>query len=73
MTVRVVSSLKATIMATILHEDVLSYLAALAGSIVVAPSSKLDPTRRRHPMFEPVHESAFDIMDKGLTELGAAF
>lgn len=63
-----------TIVATNLHGDILSDLAAaLAGSIGVAPSSNLDPTRKNPSMFEPVHGSAFDIMGKGLANPVAAF
>lgn len=63
-----------TIVGTNLHMDILSDLAAaLAGSIGVAPSSNLDPTRNNPSMFEPVHGSAFDIMGKGLANPVAAF
>ncbi|KAH8704742.1 hypothetical protein BGW36DRAFT_285764 [Talaromyces proteolyticus] len=56
-----------TIVGTNLHMDILSDLAAaLAGSIGVAPSSNLDPTRRSPSIFEPVHGSAFDITGKGI-------
>lgn len=55
-----------TIVGTNLHMDILSDLAAgLAGSIGVAPSSNLDPTRKNPSLFEPVHGSAFDITGKG--------
>lgn len=44
-----------TIVATNLHADILSDLAAaLAGSIGIAPTSNLDPTRENPSMFEPV-------------------
>ena len=44
------------------HADILSDLAAaLAGSIGIAPTSNLDPTRQNPSMFEPIHGSAFDI------------
>jgi isocitrate/isopropylmalate dehydrogenase len=40
--------------------------AALAGSIGVAPSSNLDPTRKYPSLFQPVYGSAFDITEKGV-------
>lgn len=56
-----------TIVATNLHADILSDLAAaLAGSIGIAPTSNLDPTRQHPSMFEPIHGSAFDITGKGV-------
>lgn len=56
-----------TIVATNLHADILSDLAAaLAGSLGIAPTANLDPERRGPSMFEPIHGSAFDIMGKGL-------
>ena len=56
-----------TLVATNLHADVLSDLAAaLAGSLGIAPTANLDPERRYPSMFEPIHGSAFDIMGKGL-------
>ncbi|ESZ91515.1 tartrate dehydrogenase/decarboxylase [Sclerotinia borealis F-4128] len=56
-----------TIVATNLHADILSDLAAaLAGSIGIAPTSNLDPTRKNPSMFEPIHGSAFDLMGKGI-------
>ena len=56
-----------TIVATNLHADILSDLAAaLAGSLGIAPTGNLDPERRYPSMFEPIHGSAFDIMGKGL-------
>jgi tartrate dehydrogenase/decarboxylase / D-malate dehydrogenase len=56
-----------TIVATNLHADVLSDLAAaLAGSLGIAPTANLDPEHRFPSMFEPIHGSAFDIMGKGL-------
>lgn len=76
MTVRMVTNPTSidTIVGTNLHMDILSDLAAaLAGSIGVAPSSNLDPTRKNPSMFEPVHGSAFDIMGKGLANPVAAF
>src|SRR6202166_3071330 len=56
-----------TLVATNLHADILSDLAAaLAGSLGIAPTANLDPERRYPSMFEPIHGSAFDIMGKGL-------
>lgn len=56
-----------TIVATNLHADILSDLAAaLAGSIGIAPTANLDPTRQNPSMFEPIHGSAFDITGKGV-------
>jgi isocitrate/isopropylmalate dehydrogenase len=42
--------------------------AALAGSIGIAPTSNLDPTRKNPSMFEPIHGSAFDITGTGIGE-----
>jgi tartrate dehydrogenase/decarboxylase/D-malate dehydrogenase len=56
-----------TIVATNLHADILSDLAAaLAGSLGIAPTANIDPEHRYPSMFEPIHGSAFDIMGKGL-------
>lgn len=56
-----------TVVATNLHADILSDLAAaLAGSLGIAPTANLDPERRYPSMFEPIHGSAFDIMGMGL-------
>jgi tartrate dehydrogenase/decarboxylase/D-malate dehydrogenase len=56
-----------TVVATNLHADILSDLAAaLAGSLGIAPTANIDPLRRYPSMFEPIHGSAFDIMGKGL-------
>ena len=76
MTVRMVTSPKSldTIIATNLHGDILSDLAAaLAGSIGVAASSNLDPTRKNPSLFEPVHGSAFDITGKGVANPVSTF
>src|SRR6202171_4501155 len=55
-----------TIVATNLHADILSDLAAaLAGSLGIAPTANINPERRYPSMFEPIHGSAFDIMGKG--------
>jgi tartrate dehydrogenase/decarboxylase/D-malate dehydrogenase len=56
-----------TLVATNLHADILSDLAAaLAGSLGIAPTGNIDPEHRYPSMFEPIHGSAFDIMGKGL-------
>jgi len=56
-----------TMVATNLHADILSDLAAaLAGSPGIAPTANLNPERRFPSMFEPIHGSAFDIMGKGI-------
>lgn len=57
-----------------MHADILSDLAAaLAGSIGIAPSSNLDPTRSHPSMFEPIHGSAPDIAGKGIANPIGAF
>jgi tartrate dehydrogenase/decarboxylase/D-malate dehydrogenase len=56
-----------TVVATNLHADILSDLAAaLAGSLGIAPTANLNPERSFPSMFEPIHGSAFDIMGKGV-------
>ena len=56
-----------TVVATNLHADILSDLAAaLAGSIGIAPTGNIDPSRRFPSMFEPIHGAAFDITGKGI-------
>jgi len=56
-----------TIVATNLHADILSDLAAvLAGSLGIAPTGNIDPERRFPSMFEPIHGAAFDITGKGI-------
>ncbi len=56
-----------TIVATNLHADILSDLAAaLAGSLGIAPTANINPERKFPSMFEPIHGSAFDIMGKGV-------
>ena len=63
-----------TIVATNLHADILSDLAAaLAGSIGVAPTANLNPERTSPSMFEPIHGSAFDITGKGIANPIATF
>ena len=50
-----------------LFGDILSDLAAaVAGSIGIAPSANLDPTKEYPSMFEPVHGSAPDIAGRGV-------
>ncbi len=76
MTARMVLNPKSidTIVATNLHADILSDLAAaLAGSIGIAPTSNLDPTRENPSMFEPIHGSAFDITGMGVANPVATF
>jgi tartrate dehydrogenase/decarboxylase / D-malate dehydrogenase len=56
-----------TIVATNLHADILSDLAAaLAGSVGIAPTANINPERAAPSMFEPIHGSAFDITGKGI-------
>jgi len=56
-----------TVLATNLHADILSDLAAaLGGSLGIGSTANIDPSRRRPSMFEPIHGSAFDIMGKGI-------
>ncbi|KAI9367833.1 hypothetical protein BJX61DRAFT_526705 [Aspergillus egyptiacus] len=47
--------------------------AGLAGSIGIAPSSNMHPTRKSPSLFEPVHGSAFDITEKGVANPVATF
>ena len=50
-----------------LFGDILSDLGpGCTGTIAVAPSANLDPTRRFPSMFEPVHGSAPDIAGRGI-------
>ena len=63
-----------TIVATNLHADILSDLAAaLAGSLGIAPTANLNPERKSPSMFEPIHGSAFDITGKGIANPIATF
>jgi tartrate dehydrogenase/decarboxylase/D-malate dehydrogenase len=56
-----------------LFGDILSDLSAIiTGSIGLAPSANLDPTRRHPSMFEPVHGSAPDIAGRGIVNPMAA-
>jgi tartrate dehydrogenase/decarboxylase/D-malate dehydrogenase len=63
-----------TIVASNLHADILSDLAAaLSGSLGIAPTANLNPERRFPSMFEPIHGSAFDIAGKGIANPIATF
>ena len=63
-----------TIVATNLHADILSDLAAaLSGSLGIAPTANLNPERSYPSMFEPIHGSAFDITGKGIANPVATF
>jgi len=63
-----------TIVATNLHADILSDLAAaLAGSLGIAPTANINPERAAPSMFEPIHGSAFDITGKGVANPVATF
>jgi tartrate dehydrogenase/decarboxylase/D-malate dehydrogenase len=63
-----------TVVATNLHADILSDLAAaLSGSMGVAPTANLNPPGDFPSMFEPIHGSAFDIMGKGIANPIGAF
>lgn len=63
-----------TIVATNLHADILSDLAAaLAGSIGIAPTANLAPGGSFPSMFEPIHGSAMDITGKGIANPIATF
>lgn len=76
MTTRMVLDPKSldVVVATNLHADVLSDLAAaLSGSMGIAPTANLNPERRFPSMFEPIHGSAFDIMGKGIANPVGAF
>ena len=62
------------IVATNLHADILSDLAAaLAGSLGIAPTANLNPERCFPSMFEPIHGSAFDIMGAGIANPVGSF
>ena len=63
-----------TIVATNLHADILSDLAAaLASSLGIAPTANLNPERRFPSMFEPIHGSAFDITGRGIANPVGSF
>ncbi|HGA2320252.1 TPA: tartrate dehydrogenase [Pseudomonas putida] len=62
------------VVATNLHADILSDLAAaLSGSLGIAPTANLNPSREFPSMFEPIHGSAFDITGKGVANPIATF
>ena len=55
------------VVASNLFGDILSDLGpACTGTIGIAPSANLNPTRRFPSLFEPVHGSAPDIAGKGI-------
>jgi tartrate dehydrogenase/decarboxylase / D-malate dehydrogenase len=62
-----------TIVATNLHADILSDLAAVTGSLSIAPTSNLNPEGKSPSMLEPIHGSAFDITGKGVANPIGAF
>lgn len=63
-----------TVLATNLHADILSDLAAaLGGSLGIGATANIDPSRQRPSMFEPIHGSAFDITGKGIANPLGAF
>ena len=63
-----------TIVATNLHADILSDLAAaLAGSLGIAPTANPNPEGASPSMFEPIHGSAFDITGKDVANPVATF
>ncbi|QTF91892.1 tartrate dehydrogenase [Halomonas sp. BM-2019] len=62
------------IVATNLHADILSDLAAaLSGSLGIAPTANLNPEGNFPSMFEPIHGSAFDIAGKGIANPVGSF
>ena len=62
------------IVATNLHADILSDLAAaLTGSLGIAPTANLNPGGKYPSMFEPIHGSAFDITGQGIANPLGAF
>jgi tartrate dehydrogenase/decarboxylase/D-malate dehydrogenase len=62
------------IVATNLHADILSDLAAaLTGSLGLAPTGNLNPEGDFPSMFEPIHGSGFDIMGQGIANPIGAF
>ena len=63
-----------TIVATNLHADILSDLAAaLSGSLGIGPTANINPERAFPSMFEPIHGSAFDLVGKDLANPLGAF
>ncbi|HVW83741.1 MAG TPA: tartrate dehydrogenase [Bryobacteraceae bacterium] len=62
------------VVASNLFGDILSDISAMiVGSMGLAPSANLDPSRRFPSMFEPVHGSAPDIAFKGIVNPLATF
>jgi tartrate dehydrogenase/decarboxylase/D-malate dehydrogenase len=62
------------VVASNLFGDILSDISAMIiGSMGLAPSANLDPSRRNPSMFEPVHGSAPDIAFKGIVNPLATF
>jgi tartrate dehydrogenase/decarboxylase/D-malate dehydrogenase len=60
------------VVASNLFGDILSDISAIVtGSIGLAASANIDPTRRFPSMFEPVHGSAPDIAGKGIANPAA--
>ena len=56
-----------TVVASNLFGDILSDLGpACTGTIGIAPSANIDPTRKHPSLFEPVHGSAPDIAGQGI-------
>ena len=54
------------ILGTNLHLDFLTdAAAAVMGSLGLAPSGNIDPTRKNPPMFEPTHGSGYDLIGTG--------
>jgi tartrate dehydrogenase/decarboxylase/D-malate dehydrogenase len=63
-----------TIVATNLHADILSDLAAaLSGSLGIAPTANLNPERAAPSMFEPIHGAGFDIQGQGIANPVGSF
>lgn len=61
------------VVASNLFGDILTDLSAIiVGSMGLAASGNIDPTRRHPSLFEPVHGSAPDIMGKGIANPLAA-
>ena len=61
------------VLASNAHGDILSDLTgAMMGSLGMASSGNLDPTRRAPSMFEPAHGSAPDIAGRGVANPAAA-
>ncbi|WP_338741138.1 isocitrate/isopropylmalate dehydrogenase family protein [Haloplanus salilacus] len=55
------------VVASNLFGDILTDLGGgIMGSLGLAPSTNIDPSREFPSMFEPVHGSAFDIMGQGI-------